>query len=264
MADAPPTGWRILPLRVAPAAEQLALTEALWQDVAARRHGATIRWYSYGGPALVLGVGQRETDIMGSAARRDRLPIVTRSSGGAAVLAARDMLALDVALPSPPGAVFGDVVESYRWLGEAFLEALRALAPIAASRLAVVDPPQARADQASQRAALPGTPESLRARACFGTLSPYEVALVDPGFPPRKLVGLSQVRKRGVVLYQAGLYHRFSGDALAPYLAGDSASLARELDRHVAALDAVGLDDEAAVVDAVTRAIAAAAPAIAG
>ena len=38
-------------------------------------------------------------------------------------------------------------------------------------------------------------------------LSPYEVGYVTcDRATPAKLVGLSQIRKRGVVLYQAGLY----------------------------------------------------------
>ncbi|HEU5316853.1 MAG TPA: hypothetical protein VFX49_12145 [Chloroflexota bacterium] len=260
MPDAAPTGWHVTSLELAAASEHLARTEALWQDVAAGRAGATLRWYSYDRPALVLGVGQRAEDLSRDKVRAHGIDIVKRSSGGTTVLANRDMLALDVAVPAPPGAIFADVVESYRWLGDAALRGLLAVAPTQSHRLTLVAPDEARDDQAAQRFAPELSPGAMRARACFGVLSPYEVALVDPGVPPRKLVGLSQVRKRGVVLYQAGMYLRFTGASLAPYLVADALPLAHELDRRVAALDSLSIANEGAVIDALTHAIAAAMP----
>src|SRR5688500_4012873 len=117
-------GWRVLPLHVAPAEEQLALTETLWRDVAAGQAPPTLRWYSYPTPPLILGIGQPETQLNAGAAREDGIPIVKRSSGGAAVFAGPHLTALDVALPATSPLAIPDVVESYRWLGEAFLEAL--------------------------------------------------------------------------------------------------------------------------------------------
>lgn len=257
-------GWRSLSFEVGSAATQLDRTDALWQDVAAGRAGATLRWYGYDSTALVLGVGQHEADVDVATAGRERVAVVKRTSGGTTVLADQHMLALDVALPAAPGAIFADVVESYRWLGDAFLNALQASAPHAAHRLSLVTPAEARADQASQRAAPGASAEHRRAMACFGTLSPYEVALVDPGTPARKLVGLSQVRKRGVVLFQAGLYLRFAGADLALFLPPHDPTLAAELDRRIAALDALGIDDPVIVTESVSRAIAKAAPSAVG
>ena len=71
----------------------------------------------------------------------------------------------------------------------------------------------------------PGAPvadEALVRRACFGALSPYEVAL-----GPRKLVGLSQVRKRAGVLFQVGLPLAWDGDLLAALLAHNADERAR-------------------------------------
>ena len=237
--------WQVLPFTTSSAAAQLAQTDQLLSSVAAGQTPATLRWYSYDAPALVLGVGQSESEIDTRAAKAADVPVVRRSAGGAAVLANPTLIALDVALPSSSPLAVTDVVESYRWLGEAFLTVLAALAP--AALLALVSVTQARSDRAAQAASALDTPDYLRGRACFGTLSPYEVALGVPGAASRKLIGLSQVRKRGVVLYQAGVYTRFSGAVMAGLLAVDAAGrslLGAELDRRVASLDDLQAGDD--------------------
>jgi lipoate-protein ligase A len=240
-------GWRVLPFHVASAARQLELTEALWREVAAGETPATLRWYSYDTAALVLGIGQSERDTNLQAAQDDGVTIVKRASGGALVLARPGLLALDVALPSTSPLAIPDVVESYRWLGEAFSQALPA-------RVRLASPADARADQRAQREAAPGMPARARALACFGVLSPYEVTLDG-----RKLVGFSQVRKRGVTLYQAGVYVTLSGEELARYLP-PLPGLDAEIQRRVADLAALGLTSSEDFMEAVTRAIEESAP----
>ena len=251
------SGWRVLPLHVAPAAEQLALTESLWRAVAAGHTGdapASLRWYSYDTPALILGVGQSEQAVVGPAAHVDGMQVVKRSSGGAVVYARPGFIALDVALPSESPLVVPDVVESYRWLGQAFMRALTTLAPQHAERLTLVRPTDARADQQAQRTSDSGTPPLARALACFGVLSPYEVALDG-----RKLIGLSQIRKRGVALFQAGVYCTLTGEELARYLP-PMPGLGAELDGRIASLSGLGLASPDDFVQAVTRAITESAP----
>src|SRR5437867_3850737 len=53
----------IVPYSMAAAAEQLARSEALLRAVAAGEAPATLRWYSYDDPAIVLGVGQPASTI---------------------------------------------------------------------------------------------------------------------------------------------------------------------------------------------------------
>ena len=248
------SGWRVLPLHVAPAADQLALTESLWRSVAAGDAPATLRWYSYDAPALILGVGQSEQAVVGPAAHVDGLQIVKRSSGGAVVYARPGFIALDVALPSQSPLVVPDVVESYRWLGQAFMQALTTLVPQHVGRLALVAPSDARADQHGQRMSEPGTPQHARALACFGVLSPYEVAL-----DARKLIGFSQIRKRGVAFFQAGVYCTLTGEELARYLP-PVAGLGGELGRRVGSLSELDLPGPPEFIQAVTRAIAESAP----
>lgn len=246
-------GWRVVPYHIAAASRQLELTEALWREVAAGEAPATLRWYGYEMPALVLGIGQASDAIRRDAAREAGLEVLKRSSGGAVVFAGPDLIALDVALPSSSRLVIPDVVESYRWLGEVFLEGLESVSSRAG--LEVVSPEAARADQSAQRASPVGTPGHARALACFGVLSPYEIALEGRG----KLIGFSQVRKRGVVLFQVGFYTRFSGESLAAFLP-ETDGLGGELDRRIGSLSAIGLDSPKAVIAAVTRSIERRAP----
>jgi lipoate---protein ligase len=168
------------------------------------------------------------------------------------------MLALDVALPASDARAGTDVLEAYRWLGEAIQEALAPLRAAGSERLRLVTIEGARADQRAQREAPAGSAEALRGLACFGTLAPYEVVLdrdegQGQGRPARKLIGLSQVRKRDVVLFQVGLYATASPQSRAlarllalPQVPGESseqrrAVLGAELSRRIAGMDDLGL-----------------------
>jgi lipoate-protein ligase A len=241
--------WRVIPFSRAGAAAQLARSEALWQEVAGGAAPPTLRWYGYAAPAVVLGAGQPPDAADAAAARAAGYAVVKRTSGGTAVLADETMLALDVALPAAHPRAGTDVVAAYRWVGDAFRETLSALAPDVAPRLRLAGLDEARRDQAAVRAAPAGAAESLRALACFGTLSPWEVVLDAPGATPgapapaRKLVGLSQVRKRGVVLFQAGLYTTARAAPLVALLRledAERALLAAALPARIAGLDDAG------------------------
>jgi lipoate-protein ligase A len=230
-------------VEVATAEAHLARTEALWRAVASGEVPLALRWYTYAAPAVVLGTSQPMAVVDEEACRRAGVAVVRRTSGGTAVLASADLLALDVALPADHPLAGGDVVEAYRWLGAAFAAACRDAVPAGRWPVRLVSIDEARADQRRQRSAGAGSVLAARALACFGTLSPYEVAVQKHG-QAAKLVGLAQVRKRGVVLYQAGLYLQFSGVHLASLLAVPQAArpaLAAELERRVASLADLGL-----------------------
>jgi lipoate-protein ligase A len=214
-ANTSTAAWRVLPATRAPAAEQLARSEALLREVATGAAPPTLRWYGYDTPALILGVGQPPDTVDAALAGRAGLTVVKRTSGGTVVLADETLLALDVALPATHPLAGTDVLAAYGWLGETFRDALAALVsttppasagPSVVPGISLVSVERARADQVARRSAPPDSDEYLRGLACFGTLSPFEVALSGAGRPDRKLVGLSQVRRRGVVLFQAGVY----------------------------------------------------------
>ena len=132
--------------------------------------------------------------------------VVRRSSGGGPVLWDRDLLALDVLLPRGHPLAGDDVVDAYRWLGEAIADALRALG---ARDVAVIGVAEARAARAH-----PGP----AADACFGGLSPYEVLAGG-----RKVVGLSQARRKPGALLQAGIPLRLDAGRLARLMGRDAA-----------------------------------------
>jgi lipoate-protein ligase A len=206
--------WRLLPFHRGSSALHFRLSDAL------SRHAAvpTIWWHSAARSTLILGPTQKS----GAPEPTPELEVVRRTSGGGAVLAGADVLGLDVALPATHPLVLPDVVSSYRWLGETWREALAVLG-IAAR---VATPEEAREDR---------LPDDLREdlrRACFGTLSPFEVVVGG-----RKLVGLAQIRRRTATLLQAGIHREFAPDVLAGVIAPRNAhTLAAELARRAAGL----------------------------
>ncbi len=165
--------------------------------------------------ALVLGSAQHAFEPFG-------IDVVRRGSGGGAVLCTRDLLEIDVALPAGHPLMLDDVSESYRFLGEAWAEALRTLG--AACRTVSV----------AEARALPRERQVAARDACYAGLSPYEVVTLDG----RKLVGLSQRRRRGAVVFQSSVYCATSPAAVAAYL---PSSVAPFLAR-TASLSAIGVD----------------------
>lgn len=207
-----------------------------------------LRWYIPHERALVLGNGQ-STAIADAAALAARgVALYKRSSGGTAVLADATLVSLDLALPHTHPLATSDVVRAYAWIGELWAEALRELGAADARALPT----------AAVRAQAPLAREDPLRLACYGTLSPWEVVI---GAPPRKLVGLSQTRRRPGALYQTGVYLRLDAAALADLLAlpGDTrAMLTRSLAHAAAGLDeaADGQCDASAVIAAFERALA--------
>ena len=183
--------WRLLPYHNGSSAYHFALSDALARHV----RTPTIWWHATESPTLILGAGQASGDIDLEACADAGVRIVKRQAGGASVYAARDVLGLDIALPSDHPLVAGDILEAYRWLGEVWVDATKSLG--ANSRLVSIA--EARASQQSTQYA-----EALRL-ACFGSLSPYEVAVAQ-----KKLVGLAQVRRRSGILLQSGIHLWFS------------------------------------------------------
>ncbi len=160
-----------------------------------------LRWYGAQRPALVLGSGQRPSEVDAAAALRSGIDVHKRGSGGGAVLFGPPLLMQDLVLPIGHALYQQDVSESYRWLGEVWAAALVELGVTTE----LVSVAEARVD--------PRQSDPLVRRACFGGRSPYEVLANG-----RKLVGFAQTRRRQGALFQVGLYRHWTGSELVELL----------------------------------------------
>jgi lipoate-protein ligase A len=137
----------------------------------------------------------RPTDaviVLGSAQRlAEPGDALQRSTGGGAVSCDDRYLMLDIALPRGHPLAIDDVGRSYRWLAEALLAALAARGA------------DLRALPPEEVAGLPAADRAAARLACFAGTGTYELVTRLAG---RKLVGLAQRRRGGVVLLQAGAY----------------------------------------------------------
>ncbi|AKQ53775.1 lipoate--protein ligase family protein [Bordetella hinzii] len=159
--------------------------EQAWNEACLARPVArpSLQLWRYAGPGVVL--GRRQYAL----AQGGRLPgaddLVVRGAGGGAVLTGPWMLSASILLPPDHPLLGTGVVASYRWLGVLHAGLLRDLG-IDAHAL---------------------SPEAVRRHdatgdvpwACFGGLSPWEVAVGG-----RKIVGLAQVRRKQGVLLASG------------------------------------------------------------
>ncbi|HRO61480.1 MAG TPA: ligase, partial [Burkholderiaceae bacterium] len=121
-----------------------------------------------------------------------------RELGGGAVLAGPWMVGASVVLPIGHRLLGANLIDAYRWLGEAYQAAVQGSG--AAARL--VRPDELQGGELRGREACGDQARRAPvAWACYGSLSPWE--LVDAG--GRKLVGLAQQRRRDAVLLVSGL-----------------------------------------------------------
>jgi lipoate-protein ligase A len=173
-----------------------------------------VSWCDLSEPALIVGRSAAAPPVDWDACARLGLAVHRRASGGGAVLWDADLIACDVVLPVGHELLGADVVAAYRWVGEAARAAL-ADCGIAAD---LVDLQRARSDR----------PDPVLEASCFGGLSPWEVTVGG-----RKLVGLSQVRRRTGGAFQIGIPMRFDAATLATALAPDTARLTAALEGRV-------------------------------
>lgn len=167
-----------------------------------------LAWTTVRDPTLVLGRSARAPALNEAAVRARAVTVASRRSGGAPVLWDPDLLGLDIVLPADHPLADRDVTAAYRWLGEAVHDGLTRLGvPCSVVDLAAARALQARGDDVSRRAA----------RACFGGVSPYEVLAADG----RKVVGLSQARRRQGALFQCGIALCFDAATLAELFEAD-------------------------------------------
>ena len=206
--------WRVLPFEHTDAATLVARSAQLLDDLT-DDPVPTLRWYRSTDRAVILGRGQSPPLLAAG-----DLPVVARFSGGGAVLMDEGLLSLDVLLPAPHPLLDGDLSAVFTRIGHAWARALQYLG---CSDVAVHEGPA--------RARRRGSPrEQLLAAICYATLGRGEVTVGG-----RKVLGLSQRRRRAGGLVQCGLLRRWEPGALVQAFGGNAD------DEEVLAA-AVGLD----------------------
>jgi lipoate-protein ligase A len=175
--------FRLLVTEPLDGAANMALDEALL--LSRLRHGSppTLRFFGWAPPAISLGYGQRlDGRIDLEAARAMGLGLVRRATGGSAILHEGPDLEITYSVAAAAGDFdgAGELLETYRWIGNGLLAGLRALgAPV---EMVPVQP--------SDPAAMPAF--------CFARTGSFELE-VDG----RKLVGSAQ-RRQGAAFLQHG------------------------------------------------------------
>jgi lipoate---protein ligase len=190
-------------------------------------------------PAIVLGRGQRPSPDLVERAGRERLPLLGRASGGGAVIAGPWMLSLTLLLPAAHAIVRASLPAGYRAVGAA---CQRSLAQFGfATRIAAEPSPASRRDGAD--------PLDW---ACFAGVSHGE--LLAGG--ARKIVGISQVRRRDAVAVSIGvLLGRPDWETLVRVWLGHAdAACARGLDDRTASCDRIALAADVPPIDTLAAA----------
>ena len=161
-----------------------AEAEQLWNaaTLADTVDKAICRIWLYREPAVVLGCAQRNSLPIGVPPTADAIPVLSRRSGGGAVLVGPWLIGVSICLHYGHPMLETGLAASYRWLGEAHVSTLAAFS-IPSRAVPPGEKPIAGSSQTSW--------------ACFGSLSAWEV-VSDSG---RKIAGFAQIRRRSGVLF---------------------------------------------------------------
>jgi lipoyl(octanoyl) transferase len=176
----PPANWRLLITPPASGAWNMAVDEAILEQIGLGQSPPTLRLYAWAPPCLSLGYAQPANDVDRARLARLGWDIVRRPTGGRAILHT-DELTYAVIGPLDEPRLQGSLLESYHRLADALLVSLQTL-----SLPAHADPEAA--------PGLAGGP------VCFEVPSNYEIT-VDG----KKLIGSAQARRKEGVLQHGSL-----------------------------------------------------------
>jgi lipoate---protein ligase len=222
--------WKVIPLTIADQQQHITQHERLIATLEAGAP-AVLYWSQAEPEGLVLGFSQKLTDLNQAVLTQRPIPIYHRREGGTAVLVGPHLLGLDVVLPTGHRLLLEDIVESYRWFGEAWVETLRRMG-VAAE---LVLPSEARAQRLLLQQTASRQSEAVLRRACYGAISAYEVVVGK-----HKVVGLDMLRRRVGSVLQAGLLLHWESETLADLLGQnpeEQAWLREMLNERAAGLD---------------------------
>lgn len=163
----------------------MALDEALLESTAESRSLPTLRLYSWQPACLSLGHAQPFSDVDMQALAAHSWDLVRRPTGGRAILHT-DELTYAVTGPQDEPRLSGSVLESYRVLSSALLQALFTLGI----------PAQAFPKHEGEKTASDGNLNPV----CFEVPSNYEIT-----WSGKKLIGSAQARRKAGVLQHGSL-----------------------------------------------------------
>ncbi len=151
----------------------MAVDEAILEAVGQGSVLPTLRLFSWHPACLSLGYAQSVSDVDRAALQAHGWDLVRRPTGGRAILHT-DELTYSVIAPLNEPRVYGSILESYRRLSAALLQALHLLGL----------PAQAEKDHALPAGSQPSGP------VCFEVPSNYEITVSG-----KKLIGSAQARR---------------------------------------------------------------------
>ena len=199
-----PTTWRLIRTNPARGAWNMAVDEAILESSGRGETPPTLRLYAWQPACLSLGYAQPFSDVDLAALAAHGWDLVRRPTGGRAILHT-DELTYSVAGPQDEPRLAGSVLESYRILSGALLQALHRL-NLPAVALAHPQSPPGLQTGSSPRlpledpAAAPSTQNAPVNPVCFEVPSNYEIT-VDG----KKLIGSAQARRKHGVLQHGSL-----------------------------------------------------------
>jgi len=178
----PKTSWRLILTPPATGAWNMAADAAILEAAGQKLVAPTLRLFAWEPACLSLGYAQASSDVDLPALADRGWQLVRRPTGGRAILHT-DELTYSVAGPQSDPRLAGSVLESYKCLSAALLDALQLLSVPAESQSGSVP-----------HAALSKGP------VCFEVPSNYEIIVEG-----KKLVGSAQARRKEGVLQHGSL-----------------------------------------------------------
>lgn len=179
----PRSVWRLLRTAPARGAWNMAIDEAILEAAGQEAALPTLRLYAWEPACLSLGYAQRVSDVNEHALAQNGWDLVRRPTGGRAILHT-DELTYSVIGSLHEPRLTGSVLESYRTLSTALLDALHRL--------------QIPAEALARPEVAPGS--DPKGPVCFEVPSNYEITVQG-----KKLIGSAQARRKEGVLQHGSL-----------------------------------------------------------
>jgi lipoate-protein ligase A len=191
--------WRVVNSGINPAAENMAVDEAILRAHAGGEAPPTIRFYGWQPAAMSIGYFQKAADEVNlDQCRTAGIDVVRRLTGGRAVLHDAE-LTYSVVVRADYPLIPATITASYRYFSAGLLAGLNKLG--------------IEAQMSIPRAAYGQTRHKPDSAACFDAPSHYEITAQG-----RKLAGSAQVRKDGVILQHGSILLTFNPVQVAALL----------------------------------------------